>query len=495
MPFPFNDMRDFIEDSKNEGSLELVKGADPDLEIGGITEMIAARQNPPILLFDEIMGHKPGFRIATNLFNTQSRSARVLGLDENLRGIELVKAWKQKIVEIKPIRPKEVSDGPIKENVMEGEHIDITMFPAPKWGYLDGGKFIGTGCSVITKHPDTGWVNVGTYRVMLFGKKNEVSINIAPGKHGDIIRKMYWEKGKNCPIVICLGQELSFFVAGGHFLTGSGESVFDFTGGLRGKPVEYIVGDKTGLPIPNTAEIAIEGELVPVSEKSIMDGPFGEWPGYITGAKKVPIVEIKKIYYRNKPIILGSPPLKPPLPEVLSINIVTSAALWREIEQHVPEVRGVWCASEGGTGGVPGFFVIVSIKQRYPGHSKQAGLAAAACRAGAYAGRYVVVVDDDIDPSNLSDVVWSIATRCDPVSGIDLIKNTWDSPVDPLLDPEKASVGDFTTNRAIINSCRPFHRLSNFPPVLRVTPETAQRILTKYPDLFERKGKPMGGFL
>ena len=132
------------------------------------------------------------------------------------------------------------------------------------------------------------------------GKKNEVSINIAAGKHGDIIRKLYWERGKNCPIVICLGQEPSFFVAGGHFLTATGESVFNFTGGLQGKPVEYIIGEKTGLPIPATAEIVIEGELVPMDKKSIMDGPFGEWPGYITPAKKVPIVEINGIYYRER---------------------------------------------------------------------------------------------------------------------------------------------------------------------------------------------------
>ncbi len=489
MPFPFADIRSFISDAEKEGSLQIVNGADPNLEIGGITEIVAARANPSLLVFDRIIGYKPGFRITTNLFNTQVRTARVLGLNENLRGIDLVREWKQKMGSITPIAPKQVSNGPVKENVMDGDKIDINIFPAAKWGYLDGGNFVGTGCSVITKHPDSGWVNVGTYRVMTIGKRNEVSINIAAGKHGDIIRKLYWERGKNCPIVICLGQEPSFFVAGGHFLTATGESVFNFTGGLQGKPVEYIVGEKTGLPIPATAEIAIEGELVPTEKKSIMDGPFGEWPGYITPAKKVPIIEIKQIYYRDDPIILGSPPMKPPLPEVLAVNVVTSAALWREIEQHMPDVKGVWCANEGGTGGVPGFFVVVAIKQRYPGHAKQAGMAAAACRAGAYAGRYVVVVDDDIDPSNVSDVVWSIATRCDPLTGIDIIKDTWDSPVDPLLDPKKAESGDFTTNRAIINSCRPFHKLSSFPPVIKVTPETRGKILAKFPEIFKEENK------
>ena len=96
MPFPFADIRSFIADAEKEGSLQIVNGADPNLEIGGITEMVAAKTNPSLLVFDKIMGYKPGFRITTNLFNTQTRTARVLGLNENLSGIDLVKAWKQK---------------------------------------------------------------------------------------------------------------------------------------------------------------------------------------------------------------------------------------------------------------------------------------------------------------------------------------------------------------------------------------------------------------
>lgn len=493
MPFPYEDLREFIAEAEREGELEVIKGADAELEIGALTEMMAARENPPILLFDEIVGIGNGFRVVTNLFNTQKRTARALGLSEEMRGIELVRAWKEKLERMRPIKAEEVSDGPIMQNILEGDEVDVNKFPAPKWGIHDGGRFIGTGCSVITRHPDEGWINVGTYRVMIVGR-DEVTINIAPGKHGDLIRKLYWERGKNCPIAISLGQEPTFFIVGGYQLAGWGESPFDIASGLRGEPMKYIVSELTGLPIPSTSEVVIEGELLPIWVKSAYDGPFGEWPGYITPAKKCPIVKVKRIYYRDGPILQGNPPLKPPLPEALAVNVISSAALWREIEQHVPDVKGVWCANEGGTGGVAGFWVVVSIKQRYPGHAKQAGLAATACRAGAYAGRYVVVVDDDIDPSDISEVVWAISTRCDPANGIDIVRSCWDSPVDPLLDPEKAEAGDITNNRAIINACRPYHRLDKFPPVATVDKELAERVLKKFRGLFEKYGEPMKAF-
>lgn len=493
MGFPFEDVREFLDDADAHGELQTVKGANPELEVGAITEMIASRPNPPVLLFDELIGHRRGFRLSSNLFNTQRRTAAVLGLDENKAGVELVKAWKEMIGRIKPILSVETSDGPILENVLKGDQIDVNIFPAPRWRELDGGRFIGTGCSVVTKHPETGWINVGTYRSMVLAR-DKVTLLMAPGKHGDIIRKQYWEKSRNCPVVISLGHEPTFFVVGGYMLTKWGESPFDFAGGLRGRAVKYIIGAETGLPIPATSEAALEGEIVPDSVESAIDGPFAEWPGYFTPAKKTAVVKVKRIYYRNDPIVQGSPPLRPPLPEALGINVISSAALWSELEQHIPEVKGVWCANEGGTGGVPGFFVVVSIKQRYPGHAKQAGLAAASCRAGAYAGRYVVVVEEDIDPANLSDVIWAISTRCDPETGIDIVRGCWDSPVDPLLDPERRKVGDFTNTRAVMNACRPYHNLDSFPPVAITSAESAKRIKEKFPELFRGRGEPLGGF-
>ena len=117
---------------------------------------------------------------------------------------------------------------------------------------------------------------------------------------------------------------------------------------------------------------------------------------------------VKRVYYRNNPIMLGAPPLKPPasyLPMPLG-----AATLWEQLEKAgIPEVKGVWGFVYGGQ---PGPFTVIAIKQRYAGHSKQALLVAAGARAGAYGGKFVVVVDDDIDIANPADVIWAIATRC-----------------------------------------------------------------------------------
>ena len=122
----------------------------------------------------------------------------------------------------------------------------------------------------------------------------------------------------------------------------------------------------------------------------------------------------------------------------------------------------------------------VSIKQRYAGHSKQAGHVAAMCHAGAYAGKYVIVVDEDIDVSNLEELMWAMLTRSDPATSIDIITKTWSTPLDPRITPEQKDIGDNTNSRAIIDACRPFHWRDKFPKVNMPSPETARKAMAKF---------------
>jgi 4-hydroxy-3-polyprenylbenzoate decarboxylase len=145
-----------------------------------------------------------------------------------------------------------------------------------------------------------------------------------------------------------------------------------------------------------------------------------------------------------------------------------SALLREEIEKAgVPDVNAVWAHECGGSRMLLG----VSIKQRYPGHVKQAGHIAAQCHVGAYAGKYIVVVDEDIDVSNLEELMWAMATRSDPASSIDIITGAWSTPLDPRLDPVEREKGNFTNSRAIIDACRPYHWRDQFPKVNRLTAE------------------------
>ena len=103
-------------------------------------------------------------------------------------------------------------------------------------------------------------------------------------------------------------------------------------------------------------------------------------------------------------------PARPPHTLTLLRAITRSAHVWEEMEKAgVPDVKGVWSHEPG-----PRQFTVVAIKQRYPGHAKQAGMLASQCFSGGYQNRFTIVVDDDIDPTRIDDVVWALSTRCDP---------------------------------------------------------------------------------
>ena len=126
-------------------------------------------------------------------------------------------------------------------------------------------------------------------------------------------------------------------------------------------------------------------------------------------------------------------------------------------------------------------FNIIAIRQAYPGHSKQAAMLAANCQSGSYLGRFVVVVDEDIDPTDLFQVVWAMSTRCDPVEDIDFIRKTWSGPLDPRI-----ARGTSTNSRAVIDACRPFEMIKDFPPVARATAEQRRKVAAKFADILAR---------
>ena len=146
--------------------------------------------------------------------------------------------------------------------------------------------------------------------------------------------------------------------------------------------------------------------------------------------------------------------------------------IWDEVERAgLSNVNGVWCHEAGGAR----MFNVISIKQAYAGHSKQAGLAAASCQSGSYLGRFVVVVDDDIDPTDLFDVLWAMCTRCDPAEDIDIIRKMWSGPLDPRIPR-----GTTWNSRALIDACIPYEMLGEFPPVARATPGLRAKVEEKF---------------
>lgn len=465
----YRDLRAWMTQVEELGELKTLQRADWDVEIGVITE-IAMNRHGPALLFDNIAGYPPGYRILANALGGPKRLAYTLGLPTD-RGIkELLALWQEKKRNLRPLPPKVVKDGPVMENVSRGGDVDLLKFPTPKWHEHDGGRYIGTGSVDITRDPEEGWVNLGCYRVMIHDR-NRLGFYISPGKQGRIQREKWFARGGPMPIAMSFGHDPAIFMAGSLEIPW-GMSEYDWVGGMKGQPVEVIEGPVTGLPIPADAEIVVEGFVDP--SQKLPEGPFGEWTGYYASKQRdEPVVNVQAVYHRTSPILLGSPPVKPPSELAYYRAFLRAAAIDEELKAAgIPDVTGVWCHEVGGSR----LFNVVGIRQRYSGHAKQAAIVASQCHAGAYLGRFVVVVDEDIDVMNLEEVMWAVCTRCDPEKDIDILRRCWSGPLDPIIPPGQKGLN----SRAIIDATRPFEWLSEFPQVAESSPERRDAVLKKW---------------
>ncbi len=258
------DLRRCLELAEEINDLETVEGAESDLEIGALYELSLEDETPPVIVFDKIKGYPEGCRVAVNV-----RSSKVFG---TLSGLDCVESYrKHRRQHADPIDPLSVTDGPVLENVLEGEDIDTAAFPAPRWHQEDGGDYIGTECMVITKDPDTGWVNAGTYRVMVQDKTTLCPF-ISPGKHGDVIRRKYWARGEPCPMVVSVGQAPVLGAAAAS-TAAEGVSEFAVAGARIGRAIELLDGKHTGVPFPADSELVFEGFMPPPDEQSVPEGP------------------------------------------------------------------------------------------------------------------------------------------------------------------------------------------------------------------------------
>jgi UbiD family decarboxylase len=464
------DLREFLRQAEETGELARIAGADPDRELGALYELAHEHAYPPVLLFEAIKGCDPAFRIATCL-----RNSKLMVGELSLAAVqEFRKRPKEKV---EPIPPREVNYGPLLETMVEGDAVDVTRFPAPLWHAQDGGRYIGTECMIVVRDPDSDWVNLGTYRVMVHDAKT-LGVFIESGKDADIIRKKYWARGEACPMAISVGQApILGMVAGNNH--GHGVSEYAVAGARIGTPIDIVRGAVTGLPLPAEGELAFEGFMPPPEIESRKEGPFGEWPGYYASDHRPePVLRVKAVYHRKDAIVTGAPPLKPTYPG-RQVIVSRLAGLWDAIEAAgVPEVRGVWTMPGGGGR----FIQVVAIKQLHAGHAKMAGLVAAGCGAGAYMTRLVIVVDEDVDITNAAEVMWAVATRWDPKTQTDIIDGCWTGHIDPLLPPDKREAHDTTTARMIIYAVRPFAWKDQFPKVNMVDRDYAERIRAKWQD-------------
>ncbi len=471
----YKDLREWLDRVDQYGELRPIEGVDTDLELGDIAALVSRSPDNPAILCDRLKDFPTGYRVLLNTLGSKRRLALCLSVPPPDDEIHLVWLWKEKLKSIALIPPTKVKNGPVTQNHLIGNKVDIRRFPTPRWHDLDGGKYIGTACCVITRSPENGWVNLGTYRAMVQGA-DAVGFFAEPGRHGRLHRELWWKKGKPCPVAVVLGCDPLLFIVSSLNLP-AGISELNYAGGIKGEPIEILEDEATGLPIPASAECVLLGEC---SEgDTLPEGPFGEWTGYYGSERSPqPVVRIKSIFFRDQPIIFGRPPIKPPSSQARTQGILRSSLIWNHLEgAGIPGVKGVWLHEAGGGS----LFSVISIDQKYPGHATQTGIVASQCGGGIRNGRFVVVVDDDINPSDIQDVVWTVCTRCDPARAFQMVRRSFSSPLDTGVLP-----GEVHNSRMIIDACKPYERLHSFPPSLRIDPQRLADARKKWGFLLNR---------
>jgi UbiD family decarboxylase len=261
-----------------------------------------------------------------------------------------------------------VTSSPLLDNVIEGRDVNLLDLPVPRWHAEDGGRFIGTGCLVITCDPETKDINGGCYRMEVVEDGRSATVAAVPGKHGAQHVQRWFDRGEKAPVVVSFGHHPVLLVTGGTEVP-TGISELEYAGAILGARLPVLTGEHTGLPIPAGSEVAIEGWLSP--DHLADEGPFGEWTGYYSGKRRpAPALEIAKLYHRDDAILLGAPPGKPPHDYSYMRTVMKSAMIEDALTSAgVPGIRGAW-AHEAGGGRL---FVAVSVETRYVGHSKQVG--------------------------------------------------------------------------------------------------------------------------
>lgn len=233
------------------------------------------------------------------------------------------------------------------------------------------------------------------------------------------------------PMAVCIGVEpVIHFVAVASFAYGVNE--LDMAGALKKAPLELVKCETMDLYVPS-AEIVVEGEVPPEERK--IDYPFGEYTGTYGGdpIDPVPVFRVKAITHRNNPIATGTLEKNPPSDDNLIGSIAQSVLALDELERAGIPVRDVYYLPYGATFHI----AVVSAPRTIPGRAMRIAQLLFSCRARADFTNWVIVVDEDIDPTNIEQVFWAIATRCSPERDVQIFRRTTHNPLLPFLPPEQ----------------------------------------------------------
>ncbi|MGH7906526.1 MAG: UbiD family decarboxylase, partial [Candidatus Binataceae bacterium] len=354
---------------------------------------------------------------------------------------------------------------------------------------LDGGRYIGTlGCAVM-KDPETGRHNVGIYRSRIVDR-DKMSTYIISSQSWRAIRDSYQAMGRPIPVAWVFGWDpMMEFIAGSPFPHEVSE--YDVMGGYRGAPVPLVKCKTVDLMVPAAAEIVIEGFISLDPATFAVEGPFGEVTGYMAGMPAArPVTQVTAITHRNDAIYRASAASTAPgaVGEYPYMSAIQRAAIaWGVLRQAgIPGILDVFVHPI--TGGVT---TIVRIKKHYEGQPKQIAAALWGAASSRPVAKYVIVVDEDIDPSDYEAVDWAINYRVDPGSeDLVVFRGIFGWPLDPSVPPERrdiAELGEGLWNRLLIDATKTWRfprraewNNEKFPPVSVNRPEDVARVKERW---------------
>ncbi|MDQ7029557.1 MAG: menaquinone biosynthesis decarboxylase [Ardenticatenia bacterium] len=455
-------LRSFIQVLERHGELVRVRvPVSPELEITEITDRVskAPPEHNKALLFEHVTGSDVPLLI--NMFGSKKRIELALNVEtlgdlthkvEALLDLDMPKSLMAKakragqLLEVaRAVMPRTVKHAPCQEVIIT-DHPSLNFLPILKCWPEDAGRYI-TLPTVITRDPQTGRRNVGMYRLQVFDERT-LGVHWQRHKGGrEHQRRAREMREEKIPVAISLGGDPAIIWSGSAPLPPDIDE-FMLAGWLRGKPVELVPCKTVPLEVPADAEIIIEGWLDPNEQR--LEGPFGDHTGYYSLPDYYPVMHITCITHRRDPIypttIVGKPPQ-----EDYWMGKATERLFLPLIRLFLSEVVDINMPAEG----VFHNLLIVSIRKRFPGHPRKVmygiwGLGLMMLT------KTIIVVDDDVDVHNLSEVAFQVLANYDPARDVVIVEG-------PMDDLDHASLYRNYGGKMGIDATRKTDRLDPLP--------------------------------
>jgi 2,5-furandicarboxylate decarboxylase 1 len=396
--------REFLERLREANELVDVK---QPVDIRHIATLVD--QSDKALYFHDVIGYD--VPAVSGIIRTRERSIMAMGCKEYS---EIEKKLRQGIDN--PISPRYVETARHKQVVETGDEVDLFKLPIPMSSIYDGGPMITAGV-VIANDPEYG-LNTGVYRFMV-KEKNLTGIDIVTPNNMRMYAQRAYEQGRPCPISISIGTH-PIEIMGAGFRAPIGVDEMAISGGLRGAPVELAQCETIDLPCIADAEIVLEAEILPTGWTN-PEGRFGEFTRLMGGLHWNPLVRVKAITRRSDAVYYA---LHMPWENTWLAAPTRYAAIRAALRNAGVQVKDINVT----LGGCAFWHAIVSIKKQ-AGEGKNALLAALSVMDL----KHVVVVDDDIDVFDPTDVEWAIATRVQADRDVFIVPGARAKPLDPSL--------------------------------------------------------------